>query len=56
MGLTTAAKAAPALSLRRSDRLKKYTPRTPKMATIQKDDVQDTYVLGDTTTDRCHDN
>uniref|UniRef100_A0A093X7U8 Cullin-1 n=1 Tax=Talaromyces marneffei PM1 TaxID=1077442 RepID=A0A093X7U8_TALMA len=43
MGLTTAAFAAPALSLRRSDRLKKYTPRTPKMATIQKDDVQDTW-------------
>ena len=47
MGLTTAAFAAPAISLRRSDRLKKYPPLTPKMATIQKDDVQDTYVFED---------
>lgn len=47
MGLTTAAFAAPAISLRRSDRLKKYPPLTPKMAAIQKDDVQDTYVFED---------
>jgi cullin 1 len=51
MGLTTAAFAAPALSLRRSDRLKKYPPPTPKMATLQKDDVQDTYVIEDTPID-----
>lgn len=48
MGLTTAAFAAPAISLRRSERLKKYPPLTPKMATIQKDDVQDTCVFEDT--------
>lgn len=47
MGLTTAALAAPAISLRRSSRLKKCPPPTPKMATLQKDDVQDTYVPED---------
>lgn len=47
MGLTTAAFAAPAISPRRSDRLKKHPSLTPKMASLQKDDVQDTYVFED---------